>query len=137
MKKLLLLLFLIPNLVMAEFDTQGALDEGYTQEQINMYLLAPSCVDMFGFKFWYVKIDIYAKFRELKKLGYTKKEMKKRLNSLCENAKKIHESKEEEERKRELRIETKCSIKSGKATNEFSAVKIYDNCLQNNNYYNK
>ena len=137
MKKLLLLLFLIPNLVMGEFDTQGALDAGYKQEEIDMYLLAPSCVDMYGFKFWYIKIDIYAKFHELKKLGYTKKEIKKSLNSLCENAKKIHESKEEEDRKRELRIETKCSIKSGKATNEFSAKKIYDNCLQNNNYYNK
>ena len=137
MKKLLLLLLLIPNLVMGEFDTQGALDAGYKQEEIDMYLLAPSCVDMYGFKFWYIKIDIYAKFHELKKLGYTKKEIKKSLNSLCENAKKIHESKEEEDRKRELRIETKCSIKSGKATNEFSAKKIYDNCLQNNNYYNK
>lgn len=39
--------------------------------------------------------------------------------------------------KRNLRIETKCSIKSGNAKNEFSAEKIYENCLQNNNYYNK
>ena len=137
MKKLLLLLCLIPNLVMAEFDTQGALDEGYTQEEIDMYLLAPSCVDMYGFKFWYIKIDIYAKFHELKKLGYTKKEIKKRLNSLCENAKKIDENAKKIDEKRQLRIKNKCSIKSGKANSEFSAKKIYENCLQNNNYYNK
>ena len=34
-----------------------------------------------------------------------------------------------------LSIETKCSIKSGKAANEFSAKKIYENCLKNNTYY--
>ena len=37
--------------------------------------------------------------------------------------------------KRKLSIETKCSIKSGKAANEFSAKKIYENCLKNNDYY--
>jgi arsenate reductase-like glutaredoxin family protein len=132
MKKLLLLLFLIPNLVMGEFDTQGALDAGYKQEEIDMYLLAPSCVDMYGFKFWYIKIDIYAKFHELKKLGYTKKEIKKSLNSLCENAKKIHESKEEEDRKKEWR--SQCASLSGKAKSDFAAKKIYETCLEEGGY---
>ena len=38
MKKLLLLLLLIPNLVMAGFDVQGALDEGYSQEEIDAFI---------------------------------------------------------------------------------------------------
>ena len=63
---------------------------------------------------------------KMKKSGLTNEEIYEQLKKICEKAK-----------KRELRIETKCSIKSGKATNEFSAEKIYDNCLQNNNYYNK
>ena len=122
MNKLLLLLLLIPNLVMGEFDTQGALDAGYKQEEIDMY----------GFKFWYIKIDIYAKFHELKKLGYTKKEIKKSLNSLCENAKKIHESKEEEDRKKEWR--SQCASLSGKAKSDFAAKKIYETCLEEGGY---
>ena len=34
-------------------------------------------------------------------------------------------------------IETKCSIQSGKAQTDFSAKLIYENCLENNNYYKK
>ena len=114
MKKLLLLLLLIPNLVMAEKQRE------YTAEELG--LIPNECVS-------HTKLaDIET--TKMKKTGLTYNEIYEKLIKICEKA-------EQKERKRELRIETKCSIKSGKATNEFSAKKIYDNCLQNNNYYNK
>jgi len=121
MKKLLLLLFLIPNLVMAEEQ------RGYTAEELGLKKYTGIVIPL--------DCNNHTKLAnkestKMKKSGLTNEEIYEQLKKICEKA-------EQKERKRELRIETKCSIKSGKATNEFSAKKIYDNCLQNNNYYNK
>ncbi len=118
MKKLLLLLFLIPNLVMAEKQREYTAEEiGLKEEDIFWF---PSACNSYE-----LKDD---KYEKMKKSSLTDEEIYEQLKKICEKA-------EHDERKRELRIETKCSIKSGKATNEFSAKKIYDNCLQNNNYW--
>ena len=120
MKKLILLLLLIPNLVMAEEQREYTAEEiGLKEEDIFWF---PSVCNSYE-----LKDD---KYEKMKKSSLTDEEIYEQLKKICEKA-------EQKERKRELRIETKCSIKSGKATNEFSAKKIYDNCLQNNNYYNK
>jgi len=118
MKKIFLLLLLIPNLVMAEKQREYTAEEiGLKEEDIFWF---PSACNSYE-----LKDD---KYEKMKKSSLTDEEIYEQLKKICEKA-------EQKERERELRIETKCSIKSGKATNEFSAEKIYDNCLQNNNYW--
>jgi len=129
MKKLLLLLLLIPNLVMAE-----KLRE-YTAEELGIKEYTAEEIGLKEYTGIVIPLDCnnHTKLAnkestKMKKSGLTNEEIYEQLKKICEKA-------EQKERKRELRIETKCSIKSGKATNEFSAKKIYDNCLQNNNYW--
>ena len=67
---------------------------------------------------------------------------KKKVEAERKAAKKIAaEKKAAEEKaaenKRKLRIETKCANKSSKSSNEFSARQVYQNCLENNNYWKK
>ena len=68
------------------------------------------------------------------------------LNAICKESRidrdskisdirKAAAEKKAAEKKRKLRIETKCAYKSSKSSNEFSAREIYTNCLQNNNYW--
>ena len=145
MKKLLLLLFLIPNLVMAEVtkDCKYVYPETVDAQKFN------------GFSPYsrLCRVDSLGTFSEEEKKAVKRCEAENERNSFKSSEANREERKcnkkrnaPEREKKRKLqlkieksklKIETKCSIKSGKAKNDFSARQIYKNCLQNNNYYNK
>ena len=90
MKKLLLLLLLIPNLVMAEKQREYTAEEiGLKEEDIFWF---PSACNSYE-----LKDD---KYEKMKKSSLTDEEIYEQLKKICEKA-------EQKERKRELRIETK------------------------------
>ena len=121
MKKLLLLLFLIPNMVMAEFDSQGALDEGYTQEQIDKYLKYQKWLDANPDKAGteeYIIVqkaaETYTVIEEVDCSNLTKKEQKE-FKKQCDRYYKVKRM--------------QCAASSSRANSDFAAKKIYETCL--------
>ena len=112
MKKLLLLLLLISNL---------AIGEEFECRSLRLILDELRVVDK----------DVKDKLKAASKIVNTEKA--RRLVREYDWTKKNSEYCN----KKRVEIETKCAYKSSKSSNEFSARKIYSNCLQNNNYYNK
>ena len=145
MKRLFLFLFLMPNLVTGEVteDCKYVYPETVNSEIFNGF--SP-----------YTRIcgvDLYGTFSEEEKQEQKRCKAENERNSLKSKEanneirkclKKRYAPEREKNRKLQLeieksklKIETKCSIKSGKAKNDFSARRIYENCLKNNNYYKK
>ena len=79
------------------------------------------------------KKKVEAERKAAKKIAAEKKAAAKKIAA----EKKAAAEKIAAEKKRKLKIETKCANKSSKSSNEFSARQVYQNCLENNNYWKK
>ena len=122
MRKLLLLLLLIPNLVIGEFDVQGALDEGYTLEEINNYSAGKFDVERAradGLSEEEIQAAIAAgppkkEPEEIDCRNFTKKEQKE-FKKQCDGYYKVKR--------------LQCAVSSSNAKTDFAAKKIYEACL--------
>ena len=114
---------------MAEFDVQGALDEGYTQKQIDIYLKATEWLNANPDK---AGTEEYFNWQELKNPNLNCKELdknqKKEFRGLCKRIAKRDYGK----LKKEWR--SHCAILSGVAKSDFAAKKIYETCLDEGGY---
>jgi len=139
MKKLLLLLFLLPNLVMAEeskwkrkvtptttlesgtnYNVQKALDAGVTQEQIDAYLVANPHLTPINAP---TKTKPTFNVEAAKADGLSDEEIQKLIAAGPPKQPTISQEKYDK------KIRNYCAMQAGDAKSDFAAKKMYETCL--------